>query len=80
MIGTEWRVCTAVPGALTARRPVHFMDQWYDTPIYDRLALPVGAVIHGPAILEQLDTTILIEPHLTGTVDSFGNVIIEAHT
>ena len=63
-----------------AARPVHFAGAWHDTPIYDRLALPVGAVIDGPAILEQPDTTILIEPHLRGTVDRFGNVLIEAKT
>lgn len=57
-------------------RRVHFGDQWHDTAIYNRLDLPVGAVIHGPAILEQPDTTVLIEPGLTGTVDTYGNTII----
>ena len=59
-----------------ATRPVHFGDQWHDTAIYDRLALPVGHQINGPAILEQPDTTVLIEPGLTGLVDTFGNTII----
>jgi len=59
-----------------AHRPVHFADRWHDTAIYDRLPLPIGTVISGPAILEQPDTTILIEPGLMGTVDSFGNVLI----
>lgn len=58
-------------------RQVHFDQQWYDTAIYDRLSLPVGTVINGPAILEQPDTTVLIEPGLTGRVDRFGNTIIE---
>ncbi|WP_306118934.1 MULTISPECIES: hydantoinase/oxoprolinase family protein [unclassified Roseitalea] len=57
-------------------RPVHF-GRWLDAAIYDRLALPVGATVEGPAVLEQPDTTILIEPGLVGTVDRFGNVIIE---
>ncbi|MDJ0821638.1 MAG: hydantoinase/oxoprolinase family protein [Paracoccaceae bacterium] len=60
-----------------ATRPVHFGDAWHDTAVYDRLILPVGTVIHGPAILEQPDTTVLIEPGLTGRVDRFGNTIIE---
>ncbi|MDE2575114.1 MAG: hydantoinase/oxoprolinase family protein [Rhodospirillales bacterium] len=50
---------------------------WQTTPVYERLALPVGAVIAGPAILEQPDTTILIEPGMTGTVDRFGNLLLE---
>jgi N-methylhydantoinase A len=60
-----------------ATRPVHFSDAWHDTAIYDRLTLPVGAVITGPAILEQPDTTVLIEPGLLGRVDTYGNTIIE---
>ena len=66
-------------GAVTpkATRPVHFGTAWHDTAIYDRLALPVGTVIKGPAILEQPDTTVLIEPELQGRVDAFGNTIIE---
>lgn len=60
-----------------ARRQVHFGDGWHDTAIYDRLALPVGTTIEGPAILTQPDTTVLIEPDLQGWVDRFGNTIIE---
>ena len=66
-----------VEDALKGSRNVHFADRWFDTAIYDRLSLPVGAVVQGPASLEQLDTTILIEPGLQGAVDAFGNVIIE---
>lgn len=60
-----------------ATRKVHFGQDWYDTAIYDRLSLPVGTMIKGPAILTQPDTTVLIEPGLRGRVDSFGNTIIE---
>ncbi|MEY8843173.1 hydantoinase/oxoprolinase family protein, partial [Cribrihabitans sp. XS_ASV171] len=60
-----------------AIRPVHFSGKWHETRIYDRLALPVGAEIPGPAILEQPDTTVLVEPGLVGRVDRFGNTIIE---
>ncbi|MFY9212376.1 MAG: hydantoinase/oxoprolinase family protein [Aestuariivita sp.] len=67
----------SIEASLKSHRAVHFADKWHDTAIYDRLSLPVGAVIQGPAILEQLDTTILIEPDLKGTVDTYGNIIIE---
>ena len=63
--------------AFKGTRSVHFGDQWYDTNIYDRLELPVGAVIPGPAILEQPDTTVLIEPELVGRIDDYGNTLIE---
>ncbi|MFC3612304.1 hydantoinase/oxoprolinase family protein [Lutimaribacter marinistellae] len=66
----------SIDAARKGTRKVHFGDAWHDTQIYDRLAIPVGAQIDGPAILEQADTTVLIEPDLTGHVDRFGNTII----
>ncbi|KMK64866.1 hydantoinase/oxoprolinase family protein [Puniceibacterium sp. IMCC21224] len=67
----------SVEAAHVATRQVHFGDTWYNTAIYKRLDLPVGARIPGPAILEQPDTTVLIEPGLTGLIDALGNTIIE---
>lgn len=58
-------------------RQVHFNDQWHNTPIVDRLNLPVGMQLVGPIILEQPDTTVLVEPGLTATIDDFGNTIIK---
>jgi N-methylhydantoinase A len=49
---------------------------WHEASIYERLPLPVGTEIPGPALLEQPDTTIFIEPDLTGLVDDFGNIVI----
>ena len=58
-----------------ATRRVH-LGAWVEAAIYDRLSLPVGAAIPGPAVLEQPDTTILIEPGLIGRVDAYGNLIL----
>lgn len=69
---------TDTPPIARTTRQVHFGTQWYDTAIHDRLSLPVGTLIPGPAILEQPDTTVLIEPGLQGRVDEFGNTIIDA--
>jgi N-methylhydantoinase A len=55
---------------------VHFGDAWFATAIFNRLALPVGAKIKGPAILVQPDTTVLVDPGLTAKVDTCGNTII----
>lgn len=57
-------------------RPVWFDGAWHETAIYDRLALPVGARISGPAILEQSDATTVVEPDLVGEVDQFGNLVM----
>jgi N-methylhydantoinase A len=59
-----------------ATRPVHFGAAWHETAIYDRLSLPVGARIAGPAILVQPDTTVLVDPGLVATVDIYGNTIV----
>ena len=40
------------------------------------LSLAVGEQIAGPAILEQPDTTVFVDPGLVATVDSFGNLVI----
>ena len=63
--------------AKLGERDVWVEDGWLSTAVYDRLALPVGAVIAGPALLEQADTTIWIEPDLRGVVDALGNLLIE---
>lgn len=49
---------------------------WQEAPVYDRLALGVGQKCMGPALLEQADTTIFVDPGLIGEVDEFGNLII----
>ena len=50
---------------------------WRDTSVWSRLDLPVGAVIDGPAILEQPDATTVIPPGQRGRVDTLGNLIME---
>lgn len=66
----------SVEDTVTSERRVWVDGGWQTTRIHDRLALPVGARISGPAILEQTDTTIFIDPGLVGEVDNFGNVIV----
>ncbi|MCH2294103.1 MAG: hypothetical protein MK488_03840 [SAR324 cluster bacterium] len=43
---------------------------------YQRLELAVGCRIQGPALFEQPDTTIFLEPGMDAEVDRFGNLII----
>jgi N-methylhydantoinase A len=55
---------------------VWFDQQWHDTPIYRREHLPPGASLTGPAIVEQLDATTVIEPGDRALVDPWGNLEI----
>jgi len=66
-----------IPAAQTGTRPIRAKGAWHEAPIFDRLQLPVDAVIPGPAILEQADTTIFVDPGLQARVDDFGNVVLE---
>ncbi|MBW8857977.1 MAG: hydantoinase/oxoprolinase family protein, partial [Bradyrhizobium sp.] len=63
--------------AKAGSRKVWFDGGFRDTAIWSRLALPAGARIEGPAILEQPDATTVIEPGHIGRVDKLGNVIVE---
>ena len=65
-----------IEDARLGARQVWVEGGWQEAGIFERLTLPVGAVVEGPALLEQPDTTIFIEPGLTGTVDGFGNLVI----
>jgi N-methylhydantoinase A len=63
--------------ASRGNRQVWLAGGWQDVAIWSRLDLPAGAVIEGPAILEQPDATIVVEPGLLGRVDPLGNIILE---
>jgi N-methylhydantoinase A len=46
-------------------------------PLYDRETFGVGAVLKGPAIIGQMDTTTLLARNAIATVDEWGNMLIE---
>jgi len=50
--------------------------EWWSAARYPRLDLPVGTEIHGPAIMEQPDTTVWLEPGFSATVDALGNLLV----
>ncbi|WP_292226005.1 hydantoinase/oxoprolinase family protein, partial [Mesorhizobium sp.] len=58
-------------------RPVWYYGTWHDTPVYAREKLPLDAVIEGPAILEQMDATTVLEPGDRARSDADGNIIID---
>ena len=68
--GADAKACT-----LGTRR-VYADGKHHSAEIYDRLRLNVGVSIDGPALLEQSDATIFVDPGLRAKVDSFGNLII----
>ncbi|MEI3599018.1 MULTISPECIES: hydantoinase/oxoprolinase family protein [unclassified Oceanobacillus] len=64
--------------ALREYRNVYFEEAggFINTPIYHRLSVPVGSIISGPAVVEQLDSTVVIPPDFVAEVDNYKNIII----
>ena len=63
--------------ALLEYRKVYFKDKFLSTPIYSRDKMPFEFEIKGPAIIEQMDTTTLIEPNDRVYGDNLGNMFIK---
>ena len=58
------------------RRDVWFENKSYKTDVYARTDFKAGARFVGPAIVEQVDSTVLIPPNWIGTVDQYMNITI----
>jgi N-methylhydantoinase A/oxoprolinase/acetone carboxylase beta subunit len=48
-----------------------------DATLYERDRLDIGAMVVGPAIVEQFDATTVIPPGWSGRVDGFSNLILQ---
>lgn len=59
-----------------ASRRVWISGNLHDTPVYQRPALDTQSVILGPALIEQDDTTVFVDPGLVAHTDIYGNLII----
>ena len=64
--------------SLLGQRPVYFGDAGGFVPcnIYDRARLAPGSIIDGPAILENVDSTVVIDPGWQARIDHYGNCIM----
>jgi N-methylhydantoinase A len=59
------------------KRPVRFGREFVDTPVHAREALARGTSIAGPAIVQQRDATVVINPGAKAQVDALGNLVID---
>ena len=69
---------TGHPDALQGQRQVFFDEAggFVACNIYLRDRLPPGSAVEGPAILENTDSTVVIEPGWKARIDEFGNCIM----
>jgi N-methylhydantoinase A len=51
-------------------------DGFVRTPIYWRNDLAAGAVVTGPAVIEEYGATVPVHPGFTATVDELGNLVV----
>ena len=61
---------------ILAEQKIYAEGTWHNAQIIDRLRLPEGSLIHGPALLVQGDATIYVDPKITARTDKFGNIIM----
>ena len=65
--------------ACTGRTQVYFPQgrRRIDCPIYDRAALGAGNLVRGPAIIQQYDSTTVVEPDWQAVVDGWGTLRLD---
>ena len=62
--------------------PIYQRQVWFsdvgavETPVYHRSDLPAGLVLDGPAVIEQLDSTVVVPPQSRAEIDTYLNIII----
>ncbi len=67
-----------VEDALKGRRKVYFAeaDGYVECPIYDRYRLFEGAMLEGPAVVEERESTVVVGPRASATTDAFLNLLM----
>ena len=61
-------------GARIDTSEVYFDGSYVETPIYDRAELRPGNEVSGPAIVVEDDSTVVIQPDHTATIDRYANI------
>ena len=60
------------------KRPVWFGDSFVDTPVYKRADISKGSEIEGPAIIEEVESTLVLPTGFNLHVDDAMNLILDA--
>ena len=64
--------------ASTGTRPAYFGAEFVDTSVHSGPALPPGAEIRGPALIEEPFTVVVVPPGTTARLDELGNYVLES--
>ncbi|HEX7567701.1 MAG TPA: hydantoinase/oxoprolinase family protein [Anaerolineaceae bacterium] len=66
----------SLQAALKGERDIYLKDRYFRCPVYDRAYLLPGFQLQGPAVVEQPDSTVLINPDCDAHIDNYGNLTI----
>jgi len=83
VVGDAPRVALAKAATVATRSSVKGTRRAYfpeargyvDCPVHDRYALVAGTTLAGPAIVEERESTTVLPPGVTATVDEYGSLI-----
>ena len=62
-----------------SKRQAYFEDDggWVDADAYVRDEMAAGTTIEGPAVIDQFDSTTVLPPGTTATVDDYANLLVK---
>ena len=63
--------------AVSERREANFDGEWREVPVYDRERMGEGSEVEGPAIVEFKESTCVVRPGWSGSVDGVGTLVLE---
>ena len=66
-----------VSGALIHQSRFFYEGDWHEAGIYDRGQLGAEDVVAGPSIVSEMDSTTVVLPGYSATVDAVGNLLIQ---
>ena len=68
----------AIDNAQKGTRAAYFgaLGGFAQATVYDRSLLGIGAVLSGPALVEEPESTLLLPPSCTAQVEANGNIIV----
>jgi N-methylhydantoinase A len=72
----RWPETGSVAGALRVERPLRIGGEAVHAPVYARERLPRGAVVAGPAVIEEMGATTVVPRGWTATVGTWGELTL----
>ena len=66
-----------VSGAMIHQSRFFYEGDWHEAGIYDRGRLGAEDLVAGPAIVSEMDSTTVVLPGYSATVDAVGNLLIQ---